>query len=443
MEQVLLIGAARSGINAAKLLNKHGYHVVLTDQNKIENKEELEALGIEVFDQGHPDCLKEKEYAFVVKNPGIPYRVPFIAYFREKNVPIYTEIETASWFAPKFCYGAITGTDGKTTVTTLLYEMLKAQFDDAKVAGNIGVPLSEIVLGNEENTAHVALELSNFQLLGIEKFRPHVSVVTNLAPDHLDYMDSLEDYYASKFKIYENCDENDFFIRNVDDPTIVEYAKNIPCQVIDCSLNRQDVALRVQDGYVCLNDVQLFCVADLKLVGQFNLMNAMQASCIAYLLGVAPQTIQQVIADFKGVEHRIEYVDTIRGVRIYNDSKATNTHSAMAALSSFDTGVHLLAGGKDKGIDYSDLKQYDNRVKTCYAFGQIEHVFEDIFTHTEICHTMECALDRALANAKEGEVILLCPATSSFDQFKNYEVRGEIFKELVKKRAQELRFENH
>ncbi|WP_019892909.1 UDP-N-acetylmuramoyl-L-alanine--D-glutamate ligase [Allobaculum stercoricanis] len=438
MKQVLLIGAARSGINAAKLLNNHGYHVVLTDQNKIENKEELETLGIEVFDQGHPDCLKEKEYDFVVKNPGIPYRVPFIAYFLEKKVPIYTEIETAFWFAPKFSYGAITGTDGKTTVTTLLYEMLKAQFSDAKVAGNIGVPLSEIVLGNEEQTAHVALELSNFQLLGIEKFRPHVSVVTNLAPDHLDYMNSLEDYYASKFKIYENCDENDFFIRNVDDPTIIEYAQNIPCQVIDCSLNRQDVALHIQDGFVCLHDIQLFCISDLKLVGQFNLMNAMQAACIAYLLGVNPETIQHVIEDFKGVEHRIEYVDTIRGVRIYNDSKATNTHSAMAALSSFESGVHLLAGGKDKGIDYSELKQYDDRVKTCYAFGQIEHVFEDIFSRTEICHTMECALNRALEQAKEGEVILLCPATSSFDQFKNYEVRGQIFKELVKKQAEKI-----
>lgn len=439
MEQVLLIGAARSGINAAKLLNQHGYHVVLTDQNKIENKEELEALGIEVFDEGHPDCLKEKDYAFVVKNPGIPYRVPFIAYFKEKNVPIYTEIETASWFAPKFNYGAITGTDGKTTVTTLLYEMLKAEFEDAKVAGNIGIPLSEIVLGNEEHTAHVALELSNFQLLGIEKFKPHVSVVTNLAPDHLDYMDSLEDYYASKFKIYENCDENDFFIRNVDDPTIMQYATNIPCQVIDCSLTRQDVAIRVQDGYVWLNQVQLFKIADLKLVGSFNLMNAMQASCIAYLLGVSAQTIQAVIENFKGVEHRIEYVDTLRGVRIYNDSKATNTHSAMAALSSFNSGVHLLAGGKNKGIDYSDLKQYDDRVTTCYAFGEIEHVFEDIFSHTEICHTMEQALDLALENAKEGEVILLCPATSSFDQFKNYEVRGQIFKELVAKRAETLK----
>lgn len=438
MKQVLLIGAARSGINAAKLLNNHGYHVVLTDQNKIENKEELETLGIEVFDQGHPDCLKEKEYDFVVKNPGIPYRVPFIAYFLEKKVPIYTEIETAFWFAPKFSYGAITGTDGKTTVTTLLYEMLKAQFSDAKVAGNIGVPLSEIVLSNEEQTAHVALELSNFQLLGIEKFRPHVSVVTNLAPDHLDYMNSLEDYYASKFKIYENCDENDFFIRNVDDPTIIEYAQNIPCQVIDCSLNRQDVALHIQDGFVCLHDIQLFCISDLKLVGQFNLMNTMQAACIAYLLGVNPETIQHVIEDFKGVEHRIEYVDTIRGVRIYNDSKATNTHSAMAALSSFESGVHLLAGGKDKGIDYSELKQYDDRVKTCYAFGQIEHVFEDVFSRTEICHTMECALNRALEQAKEGEVILLCPATSSFDQFKNYEVRGQIFKELVKKQAEKI-----
>lgn len=439
MKDVLLIGAARSGINAAKLLNAHGYHVILTDQKEIADKAELEAAGIEVYDQGHPEFLKEKDYEFVVKNPGIPYRAPLIAYFKEKGVPLYTEIETASWFAPKFEFGGITGTDGKTTVTTLVYEMLKAQFNDAKVAGNIGVPLSEIVLGNEDKTAHVAIELSNFQLLGIDKFRPHVSVVTNLAPDHLDYMDSLEDYYASKFRIYENCTEDDWFIRNVDDPTVVEYAKNIPCQVIDCSLTRQDVALHVADGYVWLNDVRLFTVADLKLVGSFNLMNAMQASCIAYLLGVKPETIQNVIENFKGVEHRIEYVDTLNGVRIYNDSKATNTHAAEAALSSFTGGVRLLAGGKDKGIDYTVLKQYDDRIAKCYAFGQIENVFTDIFRSTEICHTMEAALDAALRDAKEGDVILLCPATSSFDQFKNYEVRGEIFKKLVAKRVKDAK----
>lgn len=434
MDQVLVIGAARSGIAAAKLLAKQ-YHVILTDQKPIPNQEELKALGIEVYDQGHPEFLKEKDYAFIVKNPGIPYHAPFVNFFVQKNVPIYTEIETAYRFAPYFEYGAVTGTDGKTTITTLLYEMLKAQFENAKVAGNIGIPLSEVVLESDRSSAPVALELSNFQLLGIDTFKPHISVVSNLAPDHLDYMDSLEDYYASKFKIYQNATKQDYFIRNLDDPEIMKYAKDIPCQIIDFSLSDPSANLKVKEGSVFLDDVRLFDVKDLKLVGSFNLANAMMAAAMAFHLGVNPSTIEQVIQNFKGVEHRIEYVDTIDGVRIYNDSKATNTHSAEAALSSFEKGIRLLAGGKNKGIDYTVLKEYDNRIAKCYAFGEIQNVFQDIFTNTILCDTMENALDQALADAKEGEVILLCPATSSFDQFPNYEVRGEIFKELVFKKG--------
>ena len=434
---VLVIGAARSGIAAAKLLAKQGYSVILTDQKAVAAKKELEALGIAVYDNGHPDFLKEQDYEFIVKNPGIPYHAPFVAFFKEKGVPIYTEIETAYRLAPNFTYGAITGTDGKTTITTLLYEMLKAQFDKAKVAGNIGIPLSEVVLESDDTPAPVALELSNFQLLGIDQFHPHISVVSNLAPDHLDYMDSLEDYYASKFKIYQNETMDDFFIRNLDDPEIMHYAKDIPCQVIDFSLTNPQANLRVQEGAVYLDDLRLFQVKDLKLVGSFNLANAMMAAAMAWHLGVEQPTIEQMIQTFKGVEHRIEYVDTINGVRIYNDSKATNTHSAEAALSSFPNGVHLLAGGKNKGIDYTVLKKYDDHVVKCYSFGEIQDVFQDIFSQVHMCDTMEKALDAALQEAKPGEVILLCPATSSFDQFKNYEVRGQVFKDLVHKRSQQ------
>ena len=433
---VLVIGAARSGIAAAKLLAKQGYSVILTDQKDVADKEELEALGIAVYDNGHPNFLKEQDYNFIVKNPGIPYHAPFVAFFKEKGVPIYTEIETAYRLAPNFTYGAVTGTDGKTTITTLLYEMLKAQFDQARVAGNIGIPLSEVVLESDDTPTPVALELSNFQLLGIDQFHPHISVVSNLAPDHLDYMDSLEDYYASKFKIYQNETMDDFFIRNLDDPEIIHYAKDIPCQVIDFSLTNPQANLRLEEGAVYLDDLRLFQVADLKLVGSFNLANAMMAAAMAWHLGVEQPIIEQVIQTFKGVEHRIEYVDTINGVRIYNDSKATNTHSAEAALSSFPNGVHLLAGGKNKGIDYTVLKKYDDHVTKCYSFGEIQDVFQDIFSHVQACDTMERALDAALQEAKSGEVILLCPATSSFDQFKNYEVRGQVFKDLVHKRNQ-------
>ena len=433
METVLVIGAARSGVAVSKLLNNNGYKVILTDSNEVKEKMDLESLGIEVVDNGHPDWLLKKEYPFVVKNPGIPYRVPIVKYFKEQGVPIYTEIEIAYRFAPEFRYAAVTGTDGKTTVTTLLYEMLNAK-QKALVAGNIGTPLSELALVHQKEAFNVALELSNFQLMGIDTFQPKISVVTNLAPDHLDYMDSLEAYYQSKMLIYKNCNSSDWFIRNIDDENIVKYAQDIPCQVIDFSL-KQKADLYKDDTYAYLNDEILFKLSDLKIVGDFNCGNAMMAACMAYKMGIDLETIQAVIQSFKGVEHRIEYVDTIDGVRIYNDSKATNTHAACAALSAFDKNVILLCGGKDKHISFDDLKQYDHKIKHCFSFGQTKDHFKSIFTNQTSCQTMKDALDYAVEIMEEGDVILLSPACSSFDQFKNYEIRGEIFKDLVKEIA--------
>lgn len=433
METVLVIGAARSGIAVSKLLQKNGYHVILTDSNEVKEKMDLEALGIEVVDNGHPDWLLVKDYPFVVKNPGIPYRVPIVKHFQEAGVPIYTEIEIAYRFAPGFKYAAVTGTDGKTTVTTLLYEMLNAK-EKALVAGNIGTPLSELALIHQEETFNVALELSNFQLLGIDTFQPKISVVTNLAPDHLDYMDSLEEYYQSKMLIYKNCNSQDWFIRNIDDENIVKYAQNIPCQVIDFSLT-QEADLYKDDTFAYLKDEILFKLSDLKIVGDFNCGNAMMAACMAYKMGIDLETIQSVIRSFKGVEHRIEYVNTINGVRFYNDSKATNTHAACAALSAFDKNVILLCGGKDKHISFDDLKQYDHKIKHCFSFGQTKDHFKSIFTNQTSCQTMKDALNHAIEIMEEGDVILLSPACSSFDQFKNYEIRGEIFKDLVEEIA--------
>lgn len=434
MAKVLVAGAARSGAAAAKLLRLENNEVILTDQKAVDHKDELEAMGIEVFDNGHPEFLKEMDFDYMVKNPGIPYHAPFIDWFVKKGVPVYTEIETGFKAAQKFHYGAITGTDGKTTITTLLHEMLKKKNPNARAAGNIGIPLSEVALEQKDEETDIALELSNFQLLGIETFRPHVSTVSNLAPDHLDYMDSLEDYYKSKFRIYKNCSAEDYFIRNIDDENIMKYAEDIPCQIIDFSLKNPQADLALRNGMAMLQDVVLFDPASLKLVGDFNLGNAMMAAAMAYLMGVSLEDIQSVIADFPGVEHRIEYVDTFNGIRIYNDSKATNTHSAIAALSSFGGNVILLCGGKNKGIDYSVLSAYDSKIKHCFSFGEIRDVFADIFTRQTSVETMENALDAALQIAQQGDVVLLCPATSSFDQFKNYEVRGEIFKKLVKER---------
>lgn len=430
MEKVLVIGAARSGSAVSSLLLNKGYDVYLTDMKAISNKQELEEMGIHVFDQGHPECLKENTYAFVVKNPGIPYRAPFIRYFVEKEVPIYTEIEIAYRYAPNFVYGAITGTNGKTTITSILYDLLKYN-NKALVAGNIGTPLSEVVLSEGDASKDVALELSNFQLLGCESFHPVVSVVSNLTPDHLDYMGSVESYYASKMKVYENQTKNDWFLRNVDDENVMQYAQNVPATIIDFSLTRQDVDLYRKNGSVYLKDVKLFDENILTIVGEHNISNAMVAACMAYKMGVAIEDIQDGLSKFKSVEHRLEYVMEQDGVKYYNDSKATNAEAVVPALKAFDKNILLLAGGYDKKLPFDILKPYDERIKMCFAFGETKHAFKDVFTNVVLCEDMKEALNKARELAVAEDVILLSPACASYDQFKSYEERGRIFKEYV------------
>ncbi len=281
--------------------------------------------------------------------------------------------------------------------------------------GNIGTPLCELALEYTDEDYNVALELSNFQLLGIETFRPHVSTVTNLAPDHLDYMDSLEAYYESKMRIYENTNADDYFIRNVDDENIVKYAQNIPCHVIDFFFEKKKMSIYIKMismHIIKIRSCLLYRI--LKIVGEFNCGNAMMASCMAYLMGVSLFNIQEVIREFSGVEHRIEYVATIDNVRFYNDSKATNTHAACAGLSAFEKNVILLCGGKDKHISFDDLKQYDGVVKKCISFGQTKDKFKDIFTSQMSVETMKDAFEKAVLLAKPGDIVLLCPACSSF-----------------------------
>lgn len=429
-KEVLVIGAARSGIAVSKLLIQEGAHVILTDMQEIKEKEQLEALGIQIYDQGHPDHLKHTNWDFVVKNPGIPYKVPFVSWFKEHGVAIYTEVEVAYRCAEKFRYGAITGTNGKTTITSLLYELLKYN-GNALVAGNIGCPLSELVLSYGEEEHCVAIELSNFQLLGMESFHPCVSTICNLAPDHLDYMGTLDAYYASKARIAMNQSGDDWFLRNVDDENVVAYTKDIKGEILDFSLVRQDVDLYRKDGWVWLRDIALFEIKTLKIVGDHNVSNAMVAAAMAYKMGVTVENIQKGIAAFQSIEHRLEYCGEKDGVRFFNDSKATNTDAVVPALKAFENNIILLAGGHDKGIPFDALKPFDERVKCCIAFGETKNKFHDIFTHTHVCETMKDAFEEATRIANSGDVVLLSPACSSYDQFDNYEQRGEIFKAYV------------
>lgn len=429
-KQCLVIGSAKSGYAVACLLNEKGYEVIITDMKRIEQREDLLASGIQVVDEGHPDWIKCLEYDFVVKNPGIKYTAPLIAYFVDKGVKIYTEVEVASWYAKNFHYAAITGTNGKTTITSMLYECLKAK-GKALVGGNIGTPLSELVLLHENEEKDVAIELSNFQLLGCEHFHPRVSVVCNLAPDHLDYMKSVEEYYESKMRIYQCQVGDDWFLRNVDDEIVMEYARNIPCECIDFSLKREDVDLYLKEGRVYLRDEMLFDAKSLQVVGIHNVSNAMIAACMAYKLGVDLNSIQNTLANFKGIEHRIEYVGEKNGVKFYNDSKATNTQAATIALASFERNILLLAGGHDKGIPFDEMHDYDERVKCCLAFGETKEKIASVFTHSQCVETMKEAIDAAYGMSTKGDVVLLSPACSSYDQFDNYEQRGDLFKDYV------------
>lgn len=429
--KVLVIGAALSGSEAAKLLVKKGYEVILTDMKEINNKKELEDLGIKVFDCGHPDFLKEDKYDFIVKNPGIKYNTPFVSYFVNRGDKVLNEIEVASKFV-NYIYGAITGTNGKTTTTTLLGEILKKKYGDlALTSGNIGNPLSTIVDKHEKDKCYIALEISGFQLLACPSFKPNVSVIMNLTPDHLDYYDTLDDYYDSKCLIYKNQDNSDYFIRNIDDSEIVKRAVNLNCNVIDISLNEKK-DIYVEDNIVFYKDVELFEVSDLKLVGPHNLMNAMVASTMGFLMGVEPKIIKETIKEFNGVEHRIEFVRELNGVRYYNDSKGTNVDAGIVALKSFDKPVILLAGGHDKHTGFKEVIPYLNKIKTMYAFGETKKQLKDIYPNAILVEDMKEALQKASTIAKDGDIVLLSPMCSSYDQFKNFEQRGEMFKELVK-----------
>ena len=253
-------------------------------------------------------------------------------------------------------------------------------------------------------------------------------------------MPSVESYYESKAKIFENQRDDDWFLRNVDDPIVLKHTQHVPCTCIDFSLKRTDVDLYVKEGYVYLHDLMLFDTKTLKIVGPHNIMNAMIAACMAYKMGVKVEEIQTVIAQFKGVEHRLEYIGEKHGVYFYNDSKATNTQAVVTALSSFEKNIILLAGGHDKGIPFDDLKMFDDRVKLCVSFGETKEKFQPIFTNVISVETMKDALNEAIKHSQVGDVIVLSPACSSYDQFDNYEQRGRMFKEFVKEYIDSLFF---
>jgi len=440
-KKVLIIGAARSGLAAAKLLRHLHAEVVVNeykDKKFFNEYQELIDLGVSVVCGEHPKELFEQDFDFVIKNPGIKYTLWFIERLQERNIPIYSEIELAFQVAKKQHYVAITGTNGKTTTTSLVYDIIKNKYPKiTHTAGNIGRPLCEVVLDENlfDNENHyIILELSNFQLLNIQTFKPAISTIINLSPDHLDYMRSLEEYYYSKTNIYMNQDEHDLFLLNIDDFEIINYTnKRKPkAQIIRFSLEDENADFYLKNDYVFHNHQCLLDTKQINIVGMHNIQNCIIALIIALKLGVDLKMIQEVMYRFVGVEHRIEFVRELDGVRYYNDSKATNVDATMIALKSFDSSIILLVGGFEKGLDVSSLLPYMDKVKLVIGYGDCgQRLVDDLKVRSKVVTTLKEAVTYAKNNAVVNDIVLLSPTTSSYDQFDNYEQRGSCFKELV------------
>lgn len=431
MSKVLIIGAARSGLAIARLCRKMGFEVILTDLKPMESnlKNSLLDMGIEVVDGGHPDSLLDVEVQWVIKNPGISHKSPFIEKLSKKHF-IYNEIEIALRFAPKYQVGAITGTNGKTTVTTLLGEILAQGEKTSFTGGNIGLPISEIVETNGDKEALIACEIAAFQLIGTDTFKPKCAVIMNLTPDHLDVFSDLEEYYQAKTRIFENMDETDVFLRNLDDPEVVRRTEHLNCRTLSFSFDHVCDCF-VSDGSVLLYGEPLFALSDLQILGKHNVVNAMVAGAMAYVMGIDRVTIRKVIRAFKGVEHRIEFVKEVRGVKYYNDSKGTNTDATIIALKSFEQPVTLLAGGYDKHTGFEDLRPYLSKVSKMIVFGATKFQLQQLYPEAVVVETLSDAVTLSMKLSHPDDIVLFSPACASYDQFDNYEQRGKIFKELV------------
>ena len=441
-KRVLVVGLGKSGVASALFLKKHGARVTVSDAKPEDQlRSEIPLLldhGITVETGGHGDRTFRGQDLIVV-SPGVPVDAPHLVQARALGEPVIGEIELAAQFLPGPIV-AITGSNGKTTTTTLAGEILSAGGLRTVVGGNIGTPAITLVERATADTWAV-LEVSSFQLETVQTFRSRIAVILNITPDHLDRHRTFEAYAGAKARIFENQQSDDFVVLNEDDPACVNLAKLVNAQLFWFS-RRKEVqrGAWVSDGRIVFRDAagqqEIMLVADIPLKGAHNVENALAGVCVGMLAGSRPERIREAIRNFKAVEHRLEFVARIRNVDYYNDSKATNVDATIKALESFPANIHLILGGKDKGSDYSVLNDLlRQRVKRVYTIGAAAAKIEsqikgaaDIF-HAE---TLEKAILRAAQDSQPSDIVLLAPACASFDQFDSYEHRGRVFKDVVK-----------
>jgi UDP-N-acetylmuramoylalanine--D-glutamate ligase len=443
-KRVLVVGLGKSGVASALFLASRGARVTVSDaKSEDQLRNEIPALldrGITVETGKHGERTF-RDQDMIVVSPGVPSDVAPLQHARRLGIPVIGEIELTARFLEGHIV-AITGSNGKTTTTTLTGEIIASGGHKTLVGGNIGTPAITFVEHSSADT-WVVLEISSFQLESIETFRPHISAILNITPDHLDRHGSMENYIAAKKRIFENQTAEDFAVLNADNEISHSLAAGLQPQVLwfsrQHSVERGAFVREENIVYRDGRDVEIMPVSEIELKGAHNVENVLAAVAMGMAAGIEPTAIRRAVKEFRAVEHRLEYVSTLRGVQYYNDSKATNVDATIKALQSFPANIHLILGGKDKGSDYSELNALiAERVKRVYTIGaaaaKIESQIGSAVPITS-AQTLESAVRKAADLAVEGDVVLLAPACASFDQFPSYEHRGRVFKELVQSLA--------
>ncbi|MBZ2023443.1 UDP-N-acetylmuramoyl-L-alanine--D-glutamate ligase [Streptococcus sanguinis] len=432
-KKVLVLGLAKSGESAARLLDKLGAIVTVNDGKPFEENPAAQSLleeGIKVVTGGHPLELLDEDFELMVKNPGIPYDNAMVVRALEKKIPVITEVELAYLISEAPIIG-ITGSNGKTTTTTMIAQVLTAGGQNGLLSGNIGFPASQVAqTASSKDT--LVMELSSFQLMGIEAFHPQIAVITNLMPTHLDYHGSVEDYAAAKWNIQKNMTADNYLVLNFNQDWAKEMASQTQATVVPFSTTEKVDGAYLEGDVLTFRGEEIMQAAEIGVPGSHNVENALATIAVAKLRGIDNQTIKEVLSAFGGVKHRLQYVGRVNEVAFYNDSKSTNILATQKALSGFDNSkVILIAGGLDRGNEFDELVPDLKGLKKMVILGQsaarVKRAADQAGVSYLDATDVRDAAHKAFAQAEPGDIVLLSPANASWDMYSNFEVRGDEF----------------
>lgn len=441
-KKILILGMARSGYQAAKYLKKRGNEVILNDGGSEERQDsnqvqELRDLGVELIFGNHPEDLLDKSFDYLIKNPGVPIDHKYVLDAKRLGIEVINEVEMSYLLLPKdVTLIGITGTNGKTTTTTLTYKIMKEAYGDrVHLAGNIGYPLCSI-LDELKKDDIIVMEVSCQQGENFHKFKPHIGVFTNISPAHIDFLKTFEHYKEVKARMFYNQDKNDIAILNIENEDVMDELRNISSKTKYFSSKNEINGCYLKDGVIYYYDEKIIDRDLIKLPGMHNVENCLAAIMVCKEMGVSNKAICDVLTTFTGVEHRLEYVDTVDGVRYYNDTEATNIKCTQIALSSFDQDITLILGGLERGQVFEDLTPYMTHVKNIVAIGQcrdrVKEFGDSLHIPTYVYEKLEEGFKKCVEITKNGGIVLLSPASASWDQYKECEIRGAEFKQYVK-----------